>query len=145
MNREQRSNAKGPAWRSPWPVFAPKHTTAGLYRKFYSLLSGKPENNRSEPPVHRASTRRMTYFSSAEEKEGKLGVFWHTQGAGKSFSMIFYARKIIRKLTGNFTFVVITDREDLDGQIYRNFLNTEDSHKKARRPSPRTAKRGANS
>ncbi len=38
--------------------------------------------------------------------------------------MIFYARKIFRKLTGNFTFVVITDREDLDGQIYRNFLNT---------------------
>jgi len=51
-------------------------------------------------------------------------VFWHTQGSGKSFSMIFYARKIFRKLTGNFTFVVITDRDDLDGQIYRNFLNT---------------------
>lgn len=55
---------------------------------------------------------------------GKLGVFWHTQGSGKSFSMIFYARKIFRKLTGNFTFVVVTDRDDLDGQIYRNFLNT---------------------
>ncbi len=38
--------------------------------------------------------------------------------------MIFYVRKIFRKLTGNYTFVVITDREDLDGQIYRNFLNT---------------------
>ncbi len=57
--------------------------------------------------------------------KGKLGVFWHTQGAGKSFSMIFYARKIWRKVTGNFTFVVITDRDDLDGQIYRNFLNTD--------------------
>ncbi|MGH8502456.1 MAG: type I restriction endonuclease subunit R [Gammaproteobacteria bacterium] len=56
---------------------------------------------------------------------GRLGVFWHTQGSGKSFSMIFYARKIFRKLPGNFTFVVITDREDLDGQIYRNFLNTD--------------------
>ncbi|MCP4624323.1 MAG: type I restriction endonuclease subunit R [bacterium] len=64
-------------------------------------------------------------FLTREEKKGKLGVFWHTQGAGKSFSMIFYVRKIFRKLTGNFTFVVITDREDLDGQIYRNFLNTE--------------------
>jgi len=41
---------------------------------------------------------------------GKLGVFWHTQGSGKSFSMIFYARKIFRKQTGNFTFVVVTDR-----------------------------------
>jgi type I restriction enzyme, R subunit len=52
-------------------------------------------------------------------------VFWHTQGSGKSFSMIFYVRKIFRKLTGNFTFVIITDRDDLDRQIYLNFLNTE--------------------
>ncbi|MCA1545178.1 DEAD/DEAH box helicase family protein, partial [Bradyrhizobium sp. NBAIM32] len=52
------------------------------------------------------------------------GVFWHTQGSGKSFSMVFYTRKIFRKLTGNFTFVVVTDRDDLDGQIYRNFLHT---------------------
>lgn len=63
-------------------------------------------------------------FQNRESKAGKLGVFWHTQGSGKSFSMIFYVRKIFRKLTGNFTFVVITDRDDLDGQIYRNFLNT---------------------
>lgn len=55
---------------------------------------------------------------------GKLGVFWHTQGSGKSFSMVFYVRKIFRKVTGNYTFVVVTDRDDLDGQIYRNFLNT---------------------
>src|SRR6266480_3159572 len=63
-------------------------------------------------------------FLRREELGGKLGVFWHTQGSGKSFSMIFYARKIFRKQTGNFTFVVVTDREDLDGQIYRNFLHT---------------------
>lgn len=64
-------------------------------------------------------------FQDRKDKAGKLGVFWHTQGSGKSFSMIFYVRKIFRKLTGNFTFVVITDRDDLDGQIYRNFLNTK--------------------
>ena len=63
-------------------------------------------------------------FLRREEFGGKLGVFWHTQGSGKSFSMIFYARKIFRKCQGNYTFVVITDRDDLDGQIYRNFLNT---------------------
>jgi type I restriction enzyme R subunit len=63
-------------------------------------------------------------FLKREELKGKLGVFWHTQGSGKSFSMIFYARKIFRKQTGNFTFVIVTDREDLDGQIYRNFLHT---------------------
>ena len=63
-------------------------------------------------------------FKSREEKKGKLGVFWHTQGAGKSFSMIFMARKVFHKFTGNYTFVIVTDREDLDGQIYRNFLDT---------------------
>jgi type I restriction enzyme, R subunit len=63
-------------------------------------------------------------FQRRRELKGRLGVFWHTQGSGKSFSMIFYVRKIFRKLTGNFTFVVVTDRDDLDGQIYRNFLNT---------------------
>jgi type I restriction enzyme, R subunit len=68
--------------------------------------------------------RAYRTFLRREELKGKLGVFWHTQGSGKSFSMIFYARKIFRKQTGNFTFVVVTDREDLDGQIYRNFLNT---------------------
>jgi len=64
-------------------------------------------------------------FKHRKEKNGKLGVFWHTQGSGKSFSMIFMARKIFRKFTGDFSFVIITDRDDLDGQIYRNFLNTE--------------------
>ena len=62
-------------------------------------------------------------FVRRDELGGKLGVFWHTQGSGKSFSMIFYARKVFRKLAGHFTFVVVTDRDDLDGQIYRNFLN----------------------
>jgi type I restriction enzyme, R subunit len=70
--------------------------------------------------VNRAYER----FLRRKEQQGKLGVFWHTQGSGKSFSMIFYSQKIFRKQTGNFTFVIITDRDDLDGQIYRNFLNT---------------------
>ena len=68
--------------------------------------------------------RAYDTFLRRDELKGKLGVFWHTQGSGKSFSMIFYVRKIFRKETGNFTFVVVTDRDDLDGQIYRNFLHT---------------------
>lgn len=64
-------------------------------------------------------------FSERQQRKGKLGVFWHTQGSGKSFSMIFLARKIFHKFFGNYTFVIITDRSDLDTQIYRNFLNTE--------------------
>jgi len=69
--------------------------------------------------------RAYDSFLRREELKGKLGVFWHTQGSGKSFSMIFYVRKIFRKVIGNFTFVVVTDREDLDEQIYRNFLHTK--------------------
>jgi type I restriction enzyme R subunit len=64
-------------------------------------------------------------FKERKKKKGKLGVFWHTQGSGKSFSMIFLTRKINRKFEGKFTFVIITDRDDLDRQIHKNFLNTE--------------------
>ncbi len=56
---------------------------------------------------------------------GKLGVFWHTQGSGKSYSMVMFARKVRRKIEGNFTFLIITDREDLDTQIHKNFIHTE--------------------
>ena len=56
-----------------------------------------------------------------EHNRGKLGVFWHTQGSGKSYSMVFFTQKILRKLPGNWTFLIITDREDLDDQIYKNF------------------------
>lgn len=53
---------------------------------------------------------------------GKLGVFWHTQGSGKSYSMAFFAEKVRRKVPGNFTFLFMTDRQDLDGQIYKTFV-----------------------
>lgn len=59
------------------------------------------------------------------ENKGKLGVFWHTQGSGKSYSMIFFSQKVLRKLPGNWTFVVVTDRKDLDDQIYKNFARAE--------------------
>lgn len=58
------------------------------------------------------------------ENQGRLGVFWHTQGSGKSFSMQFFSQKVHRQITGNWTFVVITDRDDLDNQIYKNFAKT---------------------
>lgn len=53
--------------------------------------------------------------------EGKLGVFYHTQGSGKSYSMVFLARKVMRKIPGDFSFVIVTDRENLDGQIGKTF------------------------
>jgi type I restriction enzyme R subunit len=56
-----------------------------------------------------------------ETNRGRLGVFWHTQGSGKSYSMVFFSQKVLRKIPGNFTFVIVTDRHDLDNQIYKNF------------------------
>jgi type I restriction enzyme R subunit len=53
---------------------------------------------------------------------GRLGVVWHTQGSGKSYSMAFFAEKVRRTVPGNFTFVLMTDRDDLDGQIYKTFV-----------------------
>ena len=53
---------------------------------------------------------------------GRLGVFWHTQGSGKSYSMAFFAEKVRRKLKGNFTLLLMTDRNDLDSQIYKTFI-----------------------
>jgi type I restriction enzyme R subunit len=52
---------------------------------------------------------------------GRGGVFWQTQGSGKSFSMVFFAQKVLRKLAGNWTFVVVTDRVELDEQIAKTF------------------------
>ncbi|MDD1745740.1 MAG: type I restriction endonuclease subunit R [Candidatus Methanoperedens sp.] len=56
-----------------------------------------------------------------EKNRGRLGVFWHTQGSGKSYSMVFFSQKVLRKIPGNFTFVIVTDRLDMDNQIYKNF------------------------
>ena len=60
---------------------------------------------------------------SIEDNKGKLGVFWHTQGSGKSFSMIFFSQKVLRKIPGNWSFVIVTDRQELDAQIYDNFTD----------------------
>lgn len=57
-------------------------------------------------------------------RAGRLGVFWHTQGSGKSLSMVFFAQKILRKISGNWTFVIVTDRNELDEQIYKTFAAT---------------------
>jgi type I restriction enzyme R subunit len=65
--------------------------------------------------------RAIEAVKKIRENQGRLGVFWHTQGSGKSYSMVFFSQKIHRKLAGNWTFLVVTDRQELDGQIYKNF------------------------
>jgi len=65
----------------------------------------------------------LAAMADIRQREGRLGVFWHTQGSGKSVSMMFFSQKVLRKLPGNWTFVVVTDRQELDGQIYKHFAS----------------------
>ena len=65
--------------------------------------------------------KALQALTDRRERDSRLGVFWHTQGSGKSVSMIFFAQKVQRKLPGNWSFVVVTDRKELDKQIYKNF------------------------
>jgi type I restriction enzyme R subunit len=66
--------------------------------------------------------RTLQIIERAHPDLGRLGVVWHTQGSGKSYSMAFFAEKVRRTVEGNFTFVLMTDRDDLDGQIYKTFV-----------------------
>jgi type I restriction enzyme, R subunit len=93
--RELRLAADGRASDSAYPALVPSDLTAE---------DGLPLVKRAHPDL------------------GRLGVFWHTQGSGKSYSMAFFAEKVRRVVPGNFTFLVMTDREDLDEQIWRTFI-----------------------
>lgn len=65
----------------------------------------------------------MKAYADRKLNDGKLGVFWHTQGSGKSYSMVFFAKKVRRKMEGTPTFVILTDREELNKQISDTFEN----------------------
>ena len=56
-----------------------------------------------------------------DDLKGKLGVFWHTQGSGKSYSMVFMCQKLLRKFGGSYTFLLVTDRSELENQLYDTF------------------------
>ena len=75
----------------------------------------------SVPSVGKALQRTRT----AVEGNGKIGVFWHTQGSGKSLSMVFYAHQLVQRLP-EVTIVVVTDRKDLDNQLFGQFCRCQD-------------------
>jgi type I restriction enzyme R subunit len=76
--------------------------------------------------------RAIEAVQHIERNQGRLGVFWHTQGSGKSLSMVMFAEKVLRRLGGNYTFVIVTDRTELDDQIAGQFASvgalTKDIH-----------------
>lgn len=63
----------------------------------------------------------MRALADPATRDGRLGVFWHTQGSGKSLSMLFFTQKVLRRRPGNWTFVMVTDRSELDDQLYEEF------------------------
>ncbi len=100
-----------------------KHNFIDLIENFtfYDESSGKLRKILARNHQFLGVNRAIEAVRSRKEQDGKLGVFWHTQGAGKSYSMVMFTRKVHRKLGGNFTFLILTDREDLDTQIYKTF------------------------
>ncbi len=92
------------------------------------------------PPVAQETgsqrgTQILKLVESAHPDLGKLGVFWHTQGSGKSYSMAFFAEKVRRRVSGKFTFLLMTDRNDLDSQIYGTFVGCGIADKQTPRAS----------
>jgi type I restriction enzyme R subunit len=86
-------------------------------------LEPEPTGDADKSTSKRSGKRRMLKLPEPIHPDlGKLGVVWHTQGSGKSYSMAFFTEKVQRKVPGSFTFVLMTDREDLDSQIYRTFV-----------------------
>src|SRR5579871_2258507 len=77
----------------------------------------------------------LKLVESAHPDLGKLGVFWHTQGSGKSYSMAFFTEKVRRTVSGKFTFLLMTDRNDLDDQIYKTFIGCGIASKQTPRAS----------
>lgn len=81
--------------------------------------AGEPRKIVAQNQQFLGVNRAVAQVEKRKELDGRLGVYWHTQGAGKSYSIVFFARKVHRKLGGNYTFLVLTDRDDLDTQIYK--------------------------
>ena len=88
--------------------------------------------------VNNAIARMQELHSAPAEERGKLGVFWHTQGSGKTISMLFFTQKVLRKYRGNWSFVIVTDRDDLDEQAYKEFLYADVITEKHMRASSAT-------
>lgn len=88
-------------------------------------LIKKVAKNHQYLGVNKAIAQMVKLRESGDNEAAKrLGVFWHTQGSGKSLSMVFFTQKVLRKLPGKWTFVIVTDREELDDQISKTFKAT---------------------
>ena len=109
------------------------HRTAVVERK--PRTSEPIADALAQPEALTSDARELALIERVHPDLGRLGVFWHTQGSGKSYSMAFFAEKVRRVVPGNFTFLIMTDREDLDDQIWRTFIGSGVSDEKTPRAS----------
>ncbi len=87
------------------------------------VAAQRPKDNQQDEP-------RANYADKVVPGSGKAGVVWHTQGSGKSISMVCYAAKLLAQPEmNNPTIVVVTDRNDLDGQLYNTFMMASETLK----------------
>ena len=113
----------------------------------FNEATGEPQKLVAKNHQFLGVNNSISAVNKIKDNQGKIGVFWHTQGSGKSYSMVFFSQKVLRTIPGNWTFVIVTDREDLDGQIYRNFANTGavlEDEKRVRADSGESLKRMLN-
>ena len=89
----------------------------------FTQVGGKPVKIFPKNHQYLGVNNVYNKFDDIRILEGKLGVFWHTQGSGKSVSMMALGQKVLRLKPGNWTFLIVTDRVDLDDQIYKNFAD----------------------
>ena len=101
------------------------------YHQFHAVNVAVEETLRAANLAPEAEEAAGTYFArhspGGEPGDKRVGVVWHTQGSGKSLTMAFYAgRLILHPAMENPTIVVITDRNDLDGQLFATFARCRD-------------------
>ena len=94
-----------------------------LIENFIAFEQGKLSLVKKVAKTHQllGVNRALRAVDDIRDNRGRLGVFWHTQGSAKSLSMLFFARKVLRKKPGDWTFLVVTDRAELDDQIAGTF------------------------
>ncbi len=102
-----------------------KENFLDLFENFllYDHSNGRTDKILARNHQYLGVNEAVKAYEDRELRNGKLGVFWHTQGSGKSYSMLFLAQKIRRKFTGSPTIVVLTDRDELNKQISGTFEN----------------------
>lgn len=94
------------------------------YHQFHAVREAVRVTLIASVPTNRQSEDRATYGKNVIPGSGKAGVVWHTQGSGKSISMVCYAGKLLQQPEmHNPTIIVVTDRNDLDGQLFDNFVS----------------------